>query len=124
MDIAIVKRVMEEIPHTINEFRLSGDAQILQFIIEQAIIAQSPDLTKDFYNDMTETEKKAFEFITTELDLQNGYVSIVKLIQRTNISRPVFASLFQKMEKFGIAQIKNCGVKGTLIEWKKISLNK
>jgi GTP-sensing pleiotropic transcriptional regulator CodY len=38
------------------------------------------------------------------------------MIQKTNLSRPVFTNLLQKMEKFGIAQIKNCGVKGTYIE--------
>jgi GTP-sensing pleiotropic transcriptional regulator CodY len=41
------------------------------------------------------------------------------MIQKTNLSRPVWTSLLQKMEKYGIAQIKNQGVKGTHIEMAK-----
>lgn len=120
MDIKFIKAVMYENPKIVNDFRLSGDPGDLKYLIDLIELherAEAPNLTKDFYKDLTESEDKAFQFIREALNFQNGYISIVKLIQKTNISRPVYTSLLLKMEKFGIARVKNCGVKGTLIEW-------
>lgn len=127
MNIENIKAVMYENPKMVNDFRLSGDAEDLKLLIdliESRERANPSNLTKDFYKDLTESEKKAFDYLTINLNSQNGYISIVKMIQKTNISRPVYTSLLTKMEKFGIAQIKNCGVKGTLIEWNKTFFNK
>ena len=72
-------------------------------------------LKDDFFNALTTNERTAFQAIREEIDF-SGNISVVKMIQKTNLSRPVWNSLLQKMEKFGIAQIKNQGVKGTYIE--------
>jgi GTP-sensing pleiotropic transcriptional regulator CodY len=68
-------------------------------------------------NALTNYEEQAFQAIKQEIGSSNGYISIVKMIQKTNLSRPVFTNTLQKMEKFGIAQVKNSGVKGTYIEF-------
>jgi GTP-sensing pleiotropic transcriptional regulator CodY len=75
-------------------------------------------LVKDFFNALTENETIAFQSIREEIGF-SGNISVVKMIQKTNLSRPVFTSLLQKMEKYGIAEIKSQGVKGTHIEIRK-----
>lgn len=106
----------------LREFRLSGNLNLLKELFETALLIEqkesATDLTKDFYEALTDNEKIAFEAIKTEISSISGYISVVKMIQKVNVSRPVFTNLLQKMEKFGIALVKNCGVKGTYIEWR------
>ena len=102
----------------LREYRLSGDAEYLLPLINQALAGDTSVLVKDFFNALTENEMIAFQSIREEIGF-SGNISVVKMIQKTNLSRPVFTSLLQKMEKFGIAQIKNQGVKGTNIEIRK-----
>lgn len=99
----------------LREYRLSGDAEYLLPLINHALEGESSCFVEDFFNAMTNNEKIAFEAIREEIG-SSGNISVVKMIQKTNLSRPVFTSLLQKMEKYGIAQIKNQGVKGTNIE--------
>lgn len=99
----------------IREFRLDGDLGRLMDFLEAVVRAEHKVLVKDFYNALTENETKAFIAIRETIGL-SGNISIVKMIQKTSISRPVWTSLLAKMEKFGIAQVKNQGVKGTYIE--------
>lgn len=99
----------------IREFRLDGDLARLMGFLEAVIGADQLVLIDDFYKALTDNEKTAFLAIREAIGL-SGNISIVKMIQKTNISRPVWTSLLQKMEKFGIAQVKNQGVKGTYIE--------
>jgi GTP-sensing pleiotropic transcriptional regulator CodY len=107
--------IAQDYAEDIREFRLDGDFGRLMNFIEAVIGADQLVLVNDFYKALTENEKTAFLAIREEIDL-SGNISIVKMIQKTNLSRPVWNSLFAKMEKFGIAQIKNQGVKGTHIE--------
>lgn len=99
----------------LREFRLTGDLAFLLPLINEAEGASALILVKDFYNALTINEKKAFLAIRETIGL-SGNISIVKMIQKTNLSRPVWNSLLQKMEKYGIAQVKSQGVKGTYIE--------
>ena len=99
----------------LREYRLSGDAEYLLPLINHALDQDSGYLIEDFFKALTENEKIAFQSIRDEIGY-SGNISVVKMIQKTGLSRPVFTSLLQKMEKFGIAQIKNQGVKGTNIE--------
>jgi GTP-sensing pleiotropic transcriptional regulator CodY len=85
-------------------------------LIEAAMGADKLILKDEFFNALTSNEALAFEAIREEIGF-SGNISVVKMIQKTNLSRPVWTSLLQKMEKFGIAQIKNQGVKGTYIEF-------
>ena len=86
--------------------------------LEEVTRADQLVLIEDFYKALTDNEKNAFIAIREEIGL-SGNISIVKMIQKTNLSRPVWNSLLTKMEKFGIAQIKNQGAKGTHIEISK-----
>ena len=99
----------------IKEFRLNGDFMHLMKFLEAVIGADTLILVEDFYKSLTTNENKAFIAIKEEIGL-SGNISIVKMIQKTGLSRPVWTSLLQKMEKFGIARIKNQGVKGTYVE--------
>ena len=99
----------------LREYRLSGDAEYLLPLINHVLSQDINCLVEDFFKALTENEKIAFRSIREEIGL-SGNISVVKMIQKTNISRPVWNSLLQKMEKYGVAQIKNQGVKGTHIE--------
>ena len=99
----------------LKEYRLTGDVSYLLTFLNEATCDGAADLVADFFNALTENEKIAFTAITEEIGLC-GNISVVKMIQKTNLSRPVWTSLLQKMEKYNVAQIKNQGVKGTRIE--------
>ena len=111
---AIAKAYEEDI----KEFRLDGDIGRLMNFLEAVVGADQLILVEDFYKALTVNEKQAFLAIREEIGL-SGNISIVKMIQKTSLSRPVWTSLLAKMEKFGIAQVKNQGVKGTYIELAK-----
>ena len=121
VNINAVEKMAQQCQDKLRDFRLTGDLNLLKELIEVAVqIEQSEgaaDLAKDFLSSLTDNEKIAYQAIQEQISSLNGYISVVKMIQKTNLSRPVFTNLLQKMEKFGIAQIKNCGVKGTYIEW-------
>ena len=106
----------------LREYRLSGDAEYLLPLINHALDDDIGYFVEDFFNAMTENEKTAFSSITEEIG-SSGNISVVKMIQKTGLSRPVFTSLLQKMEKYGVAQIKNQGVKGTNITLKEGVIN-
>lgn len=110
--------IAKEYENDIREFRLDGDIGRLMDFLEAVIGADQLVLVNDFYKALTDNEKNAFIAIRETIGL-SGNISIVKMIQKTNISRPVWTSLLQKMEKFGIALVKNQGVKGTYIEISK-----
>lgn len=98
----------------LREFRLTDDLSYLLPLVNAAVRADAEISVDDFYKALTINEKEAFFALRKEIDL-SGTISIVKMIQKTNISRPVWTSLLQKMEKFGIAHIEGHGAKGTYI---------
>ena len=102
----------------LTNFRLSGNVLYLRDFIEATLGANQLVLKDEFFNALTTNENMAFETIKQEIG-SSGNISIVKMIQKTNLSRPVWTSLLQKMEKFGIAHIKSQGVKGTYVEFMK-----
>lgn len=71
-----------------------------------------------FYDKLTQKEKEAFLFIKEKLKDGPKTLSISKMVEESNISRPIYKNLFVKMEQEKIANIKNEGVKGTWIELK------
>lgn len=107
---SIAKQYAEDL----TNYRLSGDIGHLTNFLDAVIGADRLVLKDDFLNALTVNEEIAFNTITEEIG-SSGNISIVKMIQKTNLSRPVWTSLLQKMEKFGIARVKNQGVKGTFI---------
>ena len=68
---------------------------------------------KEFVQSLSVTEKTALSYLSD----QQQYYSIVKLIEASHISRPVFKNLLDKMGSFNIAKIENKGVKGTFIDF-------
>ena len=87
---------------------------ILEFM--KTNLALGNDQKEDFLNNLTTTEKKAFNIIINMLDFNEGYFSLVQLTSLYNISRPVFKNVFDKMVKYNIAEVSNCGVKGTFVK--------
>ena len=98
----------------LREYRLSGDAEYLLPLINHALDNDTDFFAEDFFNALTENETIAFQAITEEIGL-SGNISVVKMIQKTGVSRPVFTSLLQKMERYNVATVKSQGVKGTNI---------
>lgn len=77
------------------------------------------DMTQDgdFEEKLTDLEKQALEIILDNLaDGYEGNISISQLTNSSNISRPVFKSVLQKMQDNLIAEVVNKGVKGTYIK--------
>lgn len=73
-------------------------------------------LTKEaFFEKLTDTEKDAYKAIVNEIQ-NEGYISLSKMIKKTNISRPVYNNLIAKLKEFKIAEVQSCGVKGTYIK--------
>jgi GTP-sensing pleiotropic transcriptional regulator CodY len=85
-------------------------------LIEAVINANKSILKDEFFNALTTNETIAFTAIKEEIGL-SGNISVVKMIQKTTLSRPVWTSLLQKMEKYNVAIVKSQGVKGTYIEF-------
>lgn len=108
--------IAEEYQEEIRDFRLDGDLNRLLPLIEAVINANKLILKDEFFNALTTNETIAFTAIKEEIGL-SGNISVVKMIQKTTLSRPVWTSLLQKMEKYNVAIVKSQGVKGTYIEF-------
>lgn len=108
----------EHYQEDLTNFRLTGDITHLIEFIKAAAGADQRVLKDEFFNALTLNEKQAFYSIVQEIGL-SGNISVVKMIQKTTLSRPVWTSLLQKMEKYGVAEVKSQGVKGTHIEIKE-----
>ena len=119
LSIEELNNLADQFANELREYRLSGDLQWLLPLLNTALNAQQNcDINKirqEFFNALTSNEEQAFRAIREEIG-SLGNISVVKMIQKTNISRPVWTSLLQKMDKYGVAQVKNQGVKGTYIE--------
>ena len=92
--------------------------QIKQLIEKITIDILRMAVTKDideqyFLQCLTVKEKIALDSLLNYLDEGEGNVSIVKMVEKAGVSRPVFMGLIQKMKDHKIAEIKNMGVKGT-----------
>ena len=70
----------------------------------------------DFLKMLTDTEKSALKLIVESLDNGEGNISITQLTQSSNISRPVFKNILQKLKDMQIAEVNNMGVKGMYIK--------
>ena len=69
-----------------------------------------------FFDAITKTEEKALIHILETIG-DEGTISISEAIKKSGISRPVFTSLFDKLDKYKGAEIRNMGVKGTYINF-------
>lgn len=68
------------------------------------------------FDSLTKTEEKALIFCLEEIG-DEGVLSISEAIRKSGISRPVFTSMLDKLDRYKGAEIKNMGVKGTYINF-------
>lgn len=66
---------------------------------------------------LTKNEQDALAAIKSQLKNNEGTVKISKLVEKTNISRPVYNNLLQKLKENNSAEIINNGSKGTTIKF-------
>lgn len=71
---------------------------------------------EEFELKLTLLEETALETIFQKIGME-GNISVVKMIQETTISRPIWTSLLGKMKEFNFAEVENQGVKGTHIKF-------
>ena len=75
------------------------------------------------FESLTKTEEKALIYTLEEIG-DEGILSISKAITCSGISRPVFTSMLDKLDRYNGAEIKNMGVKGTYINFHDHILSK
>jgi hypothetical protein len=104
---------------TLREYRLSGDIADLHAFIEVVIAASDSkeECIAAFKQDLTHNEFNALYRVIEKIGTESGNISIVKMVQETSYSRPVYTNLLAKLEKHGIATVVNQGVKGTNIKF-------
>lgn len=68
-----------------------------------------------FLSSLTEKEMEAWKSLENLFKEGTTIISISKISAETNISRPIWKNLLQKLESNKIATIQNLGVKGTKI---------
>lgn len=114
--------IMQAVQKRLQEYKNAQEQAFLQLqtdifnIIKASDNSASIPAAADFIERLTANEVMAFRAVCNELSNEGiGNVSIVKLQQKTNLSRPVYTNLFNKMKEAGIANIENQGVKGTHI---------
>lgn len=117
MTITKLKVIAQLYEDDLRNFRLSGNIEDLYNFIQAVLdeTQENPPNYDKFFDALTSHELAAYHSIIDEIGSEEGNISIVKMIQKTNFSRPVFTSLLQKMEKYNVAIVKNQGVKGTHI---------
>ena len=103
------------IPSAKNNEEPKQNKQLIEKItIDILRMAVTKDIDEQYFLQcLTAKEKIALDSLLNYLDEGEGNVSIVKMVEKTGISRPVFMGLIQKMKDHKIAEIKNMGVKGT-----------
>lgn len=120
MNIEELQSIANKYENDLREFRLSGDVKYLlcfaAAILDSAQPMEDGCRIQEFEQSLTENESRALAAIRETIGAE-GNISIVKMIQKTGHSRPVFTSLLAKMEKYGVAEVKNQGVKGTNIKF-------
>lgn len=90
---------------------------VTQGIVEIMKIALSKTISADeFLSQLTTPEQNALKIIMQYLENGEGIVSVSKLVEKHEYSRPVFKSVLNKMKDMDIAELTNMGVKGTHIK--------
>ena len=116
MTLTELRSFAEHYDGDLRKFRLSGDVADLFDFVQAALGEFKGEISDEigFMNALTDNEHKAYVAIIEEIG-KEGNISVVKMLQKTGLSRPVFTSLLQKMEKYHMALVQYQGVKGTHI---------
>lgn len=119
IEVDTLKERMDEIVAAASDSK-NPDAELLirTGVVKLISSALTENISIDtFKSSLTQTEQKALDHIKNEIDGKSGTISISKMIEKTNISRPVWKNLLLKMEKSNFAEVINQGVKGTFIKF-------
>lgn len=109
-----IKEMAEDAPEKID---LEAATILKKGVVDLMSIALANNPTMDdLVRVLTKTEFKALKILKTKLTDGIGSVSVVKLVEETDISRPVWKNLFLKLKDNNAAEITNNGVKGTHIK--------
>jgi len=76
---------------------------------------------KEFFSNLTTTETKAYYAIISQIH-DKGNITISDMVEKTSISRPVYANLLSKLKQYDVAKVVNRGSGGTDIEITQIEL--
>lgn len=102
--------------NTENKRNFKASSTVKEGIVKIMGEALNDRVTIDaFITCLTPTEKKAWGFLENLFVDGAAVISISKIIEETNISRPVWKSLLEKLEKNRMGFVQNHGVSGTTI---------
>ena len=93
-------------------------AEIVEEILREKFCGSelSDGQIEQFSDDLTPSEFTVLVRIAKDIG-REGNISIVKCIQNIGYSRPVYDSLLAKLGKYGIAEVRSQGAKGTHIKF-------
>ena len=125
---SMYKKTMEKIQLGMNmsyEERFSRCAERLEDAAIESLVQHltkilvqyleiNSGLQEQFFDSLTKTEEKALLYVLETIGTE-GNLSISQAVAYSGISRPIFTSLFDKLDRYHGAEIKNQGVKGTYI---------
>ena len=118
IDIESIQEDFQKIYDRVKGSEINSEAikLVKKGILEIMNLAINTDIDiETFKKSLTDKEKEAFEIIEKELIDGEGYIKVTQLTYATNISRPVFTNLFQKITQSNIGEVTPAGVKGTKI---------
>lgn len=101
----------------VSEDPLSAEqlTNVLTQILKQSLEINI-GVQEDLFKALTKKEEEALTFVLNTIG-DEGNISISEAIKKSKISRPVFTSLFEKLDRYRGAEIRNMGVKGTYINF-------
>lgn len=116
---SLYKKVFDRLPQVWPQ----EDADTYQDLISEGLLnifnqylTMRDGIQEKLFSSLTKTEEKALIFVLETIG-EEGNISISEAINKSGISRPVFTSLFDKLDRYKGAEIKNQGVKGTYINF-------
>jgi hypothetical protein len=98
-----------------NEEEVANLKNVFEQIFVQYLEFKS-GIQEELFSSLTKTEEKALIYVLETIG-EEGNISISCAIAESGISRPVFTSLFEKLDRYKGAEVKNQGVKGTYINF-------
>lgn len=116
----LYRKVCDKLPLVrANEEEIENSRELIAegcLNIFKQYLTMSDGTQEKLFESLTKTEEKALIFVLETIG-ECGNLSISEAINFSGISRPVFTSLFDKLDRYKGAEIKNQGVKGTYINF-------
>jgi hypothetical protein len=115
----LYKKVCDRLPRVWPQEDVDEYAELIQEGISNIFnqyLTMRDGIQEKLFGSLTKTEEKALIFILETIG-DCGTISVSEAINKSGISRPVFTSLFDKLDRYKGAEIKNQGVKGTYINF-------